>query len=328
MSTSFLGSLASGTMNVAGGAFNIGTTLAGGAINALRGVETPEGLEKYQIEKQIGSGANGDVFVASPKDKPNVKYALKLINEFGDGELQALKNLTGLQTPKKVLRIVETMDSHKEEEKKILVTELVDGIDLEQLIYSDIQISNDQIQWIVAQLLVGLETLKEAKVVHFDLKPSNVMITYDCNVVIIDFGSSNVVNENVDQILSTPNYLNTDIAKKSKNNKTKNVVEEMHKFDLWCVGCIMYELYNRNFLFRSLDPDDHDAKLKEFIAQVGDESRPFFKKENKSTEDERTMEAFFRKLMGHGSFDGMPTVQEMAEEKWVEEYVNYIRNKD
>lgn len=277
-------------------------------------------LDKYVKKKKIGSGANGEVYLC---EKDGKEYARKEINldpsepdPDSQGEYKLKDKLKG-----KLLNVVhyEIGDYDKGNLKVIIISELIDGIDLERLIYSDLTITIPQIKWIVAQLLTGLESLSKVNIVHFDVKPSNAMITYDYKVKFIDFGTALSVGDAVTEILPTPNYHNKDIRELTNNTDEKQITEEMKKYDLWCVGCILYELYNREFLFKSLTYNDHENKLIDFEQKLRDGNHNFFN--IKDNEDEKQMNEFFKFIM-KPTLKDMPSLDKVLDHKWIKDYVH------
>jgi len=51
-------------------------------------------------------------------------------------------------------------------------------------------LSELHIQTIMYNLLVGLKFMHEAKIIHRDIKPGNILINADCSIKICDFGLS------------------------------------------------------------------------------------------------------------------------------------------
>ena len=44
-------------------------------------------------------------------------------------------------------------------------------------------------------LLVGLKFMHEAKIIHRDIKPGNILINADCSIKICDFGLSRSIHD-------------------------------------------------------------------------------------------------------------------------------------
>lgn len=281
-------------------------------------------LDKYVKIKRIGNGANGDVYLC---EKDGKEYARKEIylytyeNEKPDPDSEGEYKLKD-KLKSQLLNVVhyEFGGYDKDNNEVVIISELVDGIDLERLIYSDVKISIPQIKWIVAQLLTGLRSLNSVDIVHFDIKPSNAMITYDYKVKIIDFGTAHSVGDVVNEINATPNYHNRDVRELSDSEDQKRITDEMKKYDLWCVGCILYELYNREFLFRSLNYNDHIAKLSDFEQNLRDGNHDFFNI-NDNTDDEKQMNDFFKFIM-QPTLKDMPSLGQVLEHKWIKDYVH------
>lgn len=74
-------------------------------------------------------------------------------------------------------------------ESVYVVTELMSS-DLMQVIHSTAPLSEQHIKYILFQILDGIWYIHSAKIVHWDLKPSNILINEDCEVKICDFGLS------------------------------------------------------------------------------------------------------------------------------------------
>lgn len=78
-----------------------------------------------------------------------------------------------------------------------VILEYADEKDLEkyinQLRNSKIKISDDHALFIFVQLLSAVQELHEKKIIHRDIKPQNVFMSYPCSVKLGDFGVSKVM---------------------------------------------------------------------------------------------------------------------------------------
>ena len=86
------------------------------------------------------------------------------------------------------------------------------------------------------QLSIGLEHIHSKKVLHRDLKTSNILLTKENTVKIGDFGISKPLDyteQLADTPLGTPFYLSPEVVLGQKYD---------YKSDMWMLGCILFEL--------------------------------------------------------------------------------------
>jgi serine/threonine protein kinase len=152
----------------------------------------------YKLLEPIGQGAYGVVFSAareSPQvpDKSEVVAIKKISRIFRDRnsathairEILALKHLDHPNILK--LHNIYIADHSRNFNDIFLVTELMET-DLGSVIKSRQDLSLDQILIIFYQILVGINYMHAAGVMHRDLKPRNILLSRHCDVKICDFG--------------------------------------------------------------------------------------------------------------------------------------------
>ena len=85
------------------------------------------------------------------------------------------------------------------------------------------------------QLVEGLKYLYEKQILHRDLKPQNILVSEEGNLVITDFGFARYTdNEHMlNTLCGSPMYMAPEIMLKKRYN---------NKSDLWSVGVIFYEV--------------------------------------------------------------------------------------
>jgi serine/threonine protein kinase len=319
--------------------FSAAGSAAGSVVDAAREYVYKPKLSDFTKGERIGSGASGVVFKCTRRgDKKVFAWKEMIVQDIGGSGKKILTNkptleretvqLKKLATGKNVLKYIFStfVDADKNAKKKayfILITELVIGIDLERLIYSDIVIPEEGKKWIIAQLFSALSSLQDAGVIHFDIKPSNVMITADYSVVLIDFGSSWPIDTGSKEhvVYTTLNYTNDDMLVFKPPDKKGEVKRDKHvkttrdnmNYDIWCVGCIMFELYNRNFLFKSLNELDHKKKLLEFKTKP----RKYF--------DDDGADEFFKYFM---RTEGKQMPEHIMQHEWIKDYIDYNNSAD
>jgi serine/threonine protein kinase len=84
------------------------------------------------------------------------------------------------------------------------------------------------------EIAQGVKYMQERNILHRDLKLSNVMITLDKRVKIIDFGLAIQLKDFVEEdttICGTPNYISPETITGKRFGPQS---------DLWAIGCILY----------------------------------------------------------------------------------------
>eukprot|EP00940_MAST-03C_sp_MAST-3C-sp2_P002767 g2767.t1 len=91
-------------------------------------------------------------------------------------------------------------------------------------------------KWFV-QTAFALEFLHRSKVLHRDVKPSNIFLRCDSTIVKLgDLGSSRMLEHTQDMVktaVGTPFYLSPELARGEEYNA---------KSDVWALGCVLYEM--------------------------------------------------------------------------------------
>ena len=150
---------------------------------------------RYIIRREIHGGGMSRVFLADSVKLGNqwiIKYIsnqnVQLLNEEN-----ILKLLNHISLPK-------IIDIFKDDKGVYLVESFIEGVTLDNVLKSDYMINQVIVQdWAeqLAQTLNYLHTLKPQPIYHCDLKPSNIMVTHDNRLVLIDFGVSKRFDENI-----------------------------------------------------------------------------------------------------------------------------------
>jgi len=165
----------------------------------------------YTVVAPLGSGGMGTVYRAV--DGGGTPVALKLLHPQVGSDAAARARLTREVAALQKLKhpgVAAVLDAEADSTEAFLVTELVDGIDLDEQVREHGPLTAGELLDLAAGLRDALVAVHAAGVVHRDLKPSNVLVTA-AGPVLIDFGIAQGVEDtrvtSVGLVVGTPGYL-------------------------------------------------------------------------------------------------------------------------
>lgn len=171
--------------------------------------------------------------------------------------------------PQKILREIKALKKLNEQNQNIISLRIEADDDL-YLIYPFYNISlydlikkrkeftNDQLFYIVKQILTGLSYIHNNNIIHRNIEPKNILLTSSGNVVITGFGSSRDIS-NIMTIYKTSCYTALEVLL-GDNNYNDTI-------DSWSLGCIMVEMKMYVKLF---DEDDEILLAQQILKTFGD----------------------------------------------------------
>ena len=201
-----------------------------------------EKIGRYLLEKPLGEGAMSVVFVAKhPQLEPRV--ALKILRrevsadkQYAARFLEDARVASSLNHP----NIVRVTDFDTSDGIPFIVMDLVDGWPLEQWLKEKGKLEIRDAARVARDIALGLGAAHASKIVHRDVKPSNVLIDSRTGAAkLTDFGAAKR-DRPEDQALTahgqtigTPRYM---------------APEQVHgepvdpRTDLWALGATLYEM--------------------------------------------------------------------------------------
>jgi serine/threonine-protein kinase len=209
-------------------------------MNALM-EELPREIGRYRIERLLGSGSMGTVYLGhdADLDRPVAVKTLRdlaLDADMRDVFLKRFKNearaAARLQHPN-IVQIFDVGDDPKV--GPYLVFEYVPGHTLKQELSKGGPLSRDNLLDLAQHVGDALATAHLAGVIHRDLKPENLLITQSGQVKLADFGIARIPNADLTkegQFLGTPCY---------SAPETLRSGEYSEQSDLFSFGAVIYE---------------------------------------------------------------------------------------
>ncbi len=205
-------------------------------------------IENYVKIKTIGKGNYGKATLCK-SILDNELYVLKSIKiskmteeqiSSAQMEVELLKNLKHPY----IIRYISSIYTSK---SIVIVTEYAECGDIGRIVKIQKNLNTHLrievvMNWFV-QICFAVKYLHDRKVLHRDLKLSNIFVNSKGEIKLGDFGISKLLDstsELADTIIGTPYYLSPEICNKESYS---------YKSDIWSLGCLIYELLTNHHPF-------------------------------------------------------------------------------
>lgn len=223
---------------------------------------------RYYVLELLGEGGTSNVFKAMDIHTKEIcalkRYITsdpannKTLLEGMERELSVLKHCTHPVLPK-IYNLI------KEQEDFYLVMEYVEGIDLKSYVETNGTLKKREIKNIMEQICSGLYYLHslEPPVIYRDLKPSNVILTDERKIKLIDFGIAKRYSRDiVDEI---PVGSKGFAAPEQYGINGRSIYNTDIRTDIYTIGTTMYYLKTKKKYDRNKKTWRVHGKLKKII---------------------------------------------------------------
>lgn len=191
-----------------------------------------EKVGKYEIIRPLGSGGFGSVYLARDTWL-DIKVAIKVPHKQSI-ELYKLLKEPRLQAALNHPNIVRVIAAEKEKQIFFMVMEYVKGKTLEKILEKEKVLPLERAIDFTKQIAHGIEHAHKHKIIHRDLRPSNIIISDDGLAKITDFGTS--------AWLANIPYASTRIGSPPYMAPEQFLGKATYASDIYSLGCIFYEL--------------------------------------------------------------------------------------
>jgi len=195
--------------------------------------------EDFQTLKVIGRGGFGRVLLVRKKDSGRV-YAMKVLKK---AVIAARGEIEHTKTEKNVLSrldhpfLAKLHFSFQTPENLYIVMDFINGGELFHHLSREKRFSEERAKFYAAQIVSGMAYLHTNGIIYRDLKPENLLLSAQGNIVMTDFGLSKEGLEAKDArtatFCGTPEYLAPEIIRGDDYTKA---------IDWWSVGTLIYEM--------------------------------------------------------------------------------------
>jgi serine/threonine-protein kinase len=207
-------------------------------------VSLPAQIGRYRVVDLLGQGAMGTVYRARDEALDR-DVAVKVMSAgLTDPDVRArflreARAAAKLQHP----NIVTIYELGEHGGTPFMAMELLEGVDLQRAIEAGLRPDPKVTVPVVLQMLAGLGHAHEHRIVHRDVKPSNVFLPRRRPAKIMDFGVARLAGgmTTAGMVVGTPNYMSPEQVRTGPLDG---------RSDLFSAGLILYELVTGEKAYR------------------------------------------------------------------------------
>ncbi len=183
----------------------------------IEGMDHKPTLGRYEVEKLIGRGAMGEVYLGRDPsiDRVVAIKTLPLASEFAPEELEEVRSrffheaaAAGRLNHSNIVTIYDVGEEH---DLAFMAMEYIDGYSLNEHARPDQLLPMERVIEYIAQTADALDYAHQEGIVHRDVKPANLMIDKKKDrVKITDFGIARITSNSrtkTGMLLGTPSYM-------------------------------------------------------------------------------------------------------------------------
>ncbi len=198
---------------------------------------------QYRVVGPLGTGAGSTILQIADRSRNGQRFALKVVKrQDSDDDIYIAQALTEFEAAKKLNHpsIARIYDSRVKRSLLLkvnsveLLMEFVDGKTLDEIEGPTLPL----LVLVFNQVADALVHMHRRGVYHGDLKPSNIMVTKEGQVKLIDFGTACMKGQEKGRIQGTPQYI-------APESVIEKVIDE--RTDIYNLGATMYRMFTGRY---------------------------------------------------------------------------------
>ncbi|WP_100526408.1 serine/threonine-protein kinase [Paenibacillus sp. GM1FR] len=210
---------------------------------------------KYVLKKELYSGPQSQVFNGHHIKNENSTVTIKLLNNNFPSENRDVEEIFKRDSKALSLlnnsNIIEYKDSGLDDNVFYIVMEHFQGLNLYEYISSKPSLTYYEKLTIMMKISNGIQAAHDKRIIHRDIKPTNILINVHQDIKIIDFGVSKILDFNAYRT----NYTLKDYITKRYASPEHQLGKEVDlRTDIYSLGCVLFYL-----LTEQEPPEDKDS---------------------------------------------------------------------
>ncbi|MFN0076135.1 MAG: bifunctional serine/threonine-protein kinase/formylglycine-generating enzyme family protein [Prosthecobacter sp.] len=206
--------------------------------------ELGELLPEYDVEKLLGRGGMGAVYKGTQKslDRPvAIKILSATLDESDRGFADRFKNEARALGKLKHPGIVGVYDFGTAADGLLYIAmEFIDGTDVARMIAKQGRLHTEHAMAIIAHVCDALAYAHERGIIHRDIKPANIMVGYDGNVKVADFGLAKMTQSGESGLTQSGMAMGTLHYMAPEALMLGTAVD--HRADIYAMGVMLYQM--------------------------------------------------------------------------------------
>ena len=203
----------------------------------------------YKILSLLGTGGMSEVYLAE-NIKTGAKVAIKILDrklskdsKFRERFKREVEISKKLSHP----NIVKILSWGFHKDNFYIVYEYIEGVTLDKYMKSK-KFNISEVEKIILDILKGLSYAHKENIIHRDIKPTNIMISFDC-VKILDFGIAKAITSHT--ITQTGIFMGSPAYSSPEQSEGKKVDS---RSDVYSLGVVLFEILSGKLPFNSDTP--------------------------------------------------------------------------